>query len=152
MSFRLSKKSRSKLTGVHPDLVKVVEDAIKTTSVDFVVFEGLRTVARQREMVNSGASQTMNSRHITGHAVDLVPWNGQLRWDLGMCYYICEAVRDAAIAKDVRLVWGGAWAPLNDPHVEPEELVAKYVARRRSEGKKAFIDAVHYELDVSFYP
>lgn len=151
-NYRLGDKSREKLQGVHADLVKVVERAIKLTEVDFVVFEGLRTVARQRQMVNSGASQTMNSRHITGHAVDLVPWNGELRWDLGMCYYIAEAMRMAAEELEVSLVWGGAWTILTGAKDPVEDLVAKYVARRRREGKKAFIDAVHFELDKLYYP
>jgi peptidoglycan L-alanyl-D-glutamate endopeptidase CwlK len=151
-NFRLSSRSLDKLQGVHADLVKVVKASIKSTEVDFAVFEGIRTVARQRQMVNSGASQTMNSRHITGHAVDLVPWNGELRWDLGMCYYIAESVRTCAEELDISVVWGGAWVVLNGSKLPVEDLVAKYVARRRREGKKAFIDAVHFELDKLYYP
>ena len=71
MSFALGQRSRERLQGVHPDLVKVVERAIELTSVDFTVLEGLRTVERQGELVAKGASQTMESRHLTGHAVDL---------------------------------------------------------------------------------
>jgi len=67
----LSQRSRDKLAGVHPDLVRVVERAIELTEIDFVVTEGLRTVERQKQLVAAGASATMNSRHITGHAVDV---------------------------------------------------------------------------------
>ena len=59
------------LEGVHPDLVKVVHRAAALSDIDFTVLEGLRTVARQKQLVKAGASKTMNSRHITGHAVDL---------------------------------------------------------------------------------
>lgn len=152
MSFVLSRKSLGKLQGVKEELVEVVKTAITLTPVDFVVFEGLRSVERQREMVNSGASQTMKSRHITGHAVDLVPWNGELRWDLGMCYHIAEAAREAADQHKVDIVWGGAWCLLTGTDAPADELVAKYVARRRREGKKSFIDAVHFELDSLTYP
>ena len=74
--FVLSRLSLSRLEGVHPDLVKVVKRAIEITEVDFRVSEGLRTKARQAELVKLGASQTQNSRHLTGHAVDLVAMIG----------------------------------------------------------------------------
>ena len=69
--FHLGTRRRARLEGVHPDLVRVVERAIELTEVDFTVLEGLRNVSRQKELVAAGASQTMNSRHLTGHAVDL---------------------------------------------------------------------------------
>ena len=71
--FNLSQTSLDKLKGVNPELVKVVKRAIQISKQDFAVNEGLRTIERQRQLVNSGASQTMNSRHIGGFAVDLVP-------------------------------------------------------------------------------
>lgn len=74
MSYRLSKRSLSRLDGVHPDLAKVVKRAIQITSQDFFVGEGLRSKERQRELVRAGMSRTMNSRHLTGHAVDLHPY------------------------------------------------------------------------------
>ncbi len=66
--FRLGERSRKNLQGVHPDLVKVVERAIEITKQDFVVIEGLRSEARQRELLAKGATRTLNSRHLTGHA------------------------------------------------------------------------------------
>jgi len=75
MTFKLGKKSRERLIGVHPDLIRVVERAIELTDVDFTVLEGIRSKSRQEKLVASGASQTMNSRHLTGHAVDLVLWS-----------------------------------------------------------------------------
>lgn len=82
MSFRLSQRSRERLKGVHPDLVAVVEAAILLTPVDFMITEGLRTPARQAELVRAGASRTLNSRHLTGHAVDVAAWvDGGVRWD-----------------------------------------------------------------------
>ena len=73
MSYVLGKRSKERLKGVHPDLVAVVERAIEISKMDFFVGEGLRSVERQKKLVASGASRTMNSRHITGHAVDLHP-------------------------------------------------------------------------------
>lgn len=74
MSFALGAVSKGKLEGVHPDLIAVVERAIAITTQDFSVGEGVRSLERQKKLVASGASRTMNSRHLTGHAVDLHPY------------------------------------------------------------------------------
>lgn len=120
MSFRLSNRSLGALKGVHPDLVAVVHEAIRTTPVDFMVTEGLRSPQRQAALVKSGASRTLNSRHLTGHAVDVAAWvDGQVRWDWPLYPRIAEAFKAAAKAEDVPLVWGGDWPRLRDgPHFE----------------------------------
>lgn len=120
MSFRLSQRSRAALQGVHPDLVDVVEAAIELTPVDFMITEGLRTAARQAELVRAGASRTLNSRHLTGHAVDVAAWvDGQVRWDWPLYPRIAEAFKAAAKGRGVRLIWGGDWPRLRDgPHFE----------------------------------
>lgn len=120
MSFRLSQRSRDRLKGVHPDLVAVVEAAIRLTSVDFMITEGLRTPARQAELVRAGASRTPNSRHLTGHAVDVAAWiDGGVRWDWPLYPRIAEAFKAAAAASGVALIWGGDWPRLRDgPHFE----------------------------------
>lgn len=120
MSFRLSQRSRAALQGVHPDLVDVVEAAIELTPVDFMITEGLRTAARQAELVRAGASRTLNSRHLTGHAVDVAAWvDGQVRWDWPLYPRIAGAFKAAAKGRGVRLIWGGDWPRLRDgPHFE----------------------------------
>jgi len=120
MSFRLSQRSRAALQGVHPDLVAVVEAALELTPVDFMVTEGLRTAARQAELVRAGASRTLNSRHLTGHAVDVAALvDGQVRWDWPLYPRIAEAFKAAAKGRGVRLIWGGDWPRLRDgPHFE----------------------------------
>ncbi len=120
MNFHLSQRSRERLKGVHPDLVAVVEAAIGWTSVDFMVTEGLRTSARQAELVRAGASRTLNSRHLTGHAVDVAAWvDGQVRWDWPLYPRIAEAFKAAAAAAGTPLIWGGDWPRLRDgPHFE----------------------------------
>ena len=74
--FVLGARSLKNLEGVNPNLIKVVKRAIEISPVDFAVIEGVRTKARQAELVKKGASKTMNSRHITGHAVDIAPYVG----------------------------------------------------------------------------
>jgi peptidoglycan L-alanyl-D-glutamate endopeptidase CwlK len=115
--YRLSGKSRSKLEGVHPDLVAVVERAIEITSQDFSVGEGMRSLERQRELVETGKSTTMNSRHLTGHAVDLFPY--PLSWDWEYFYPIADAMKQAAEELNVDLDWGGDWKSFPDgPHFQ----------------------------------
>lgn len=120
MSFRLSQRSRERLKGVHPDLVAVVEAAILLTPVDFMITEGLRTSARQAELVRAGASRTLNSRHLTGHAVDVAAWvDGGVRWDWPLYPRIAGAFKAAAAAAGAPLIWGGDWPRLRDgPHFE----------------------------------
>ncbi|WP_374275036.1 M15 family metallopeptidase [Brevundimonas sp.] len=120
MSFRLSARSRARMAGVHPDLVAVMEAAIRLTPVDFMVTEGLRTPERQRVLVKAGASRTLNSRHLTGHAVDVAALvEGKVRWDWPLYPRIAGAVREAAAKRGVAIVWGGDWPRLRDgPHFE----------------------------------
>lgn len=119
-TFKLSKRSLANLQGVHPDLVRVVNRAIELTQVDFGVIEGLRTLERQRELKAKGASKTLNSRHITGHAVDVMAYIGsEGRWDWPLYPKIAKAFKQAANELGVRIVWGGDWRTLKDgPHFE----------------------------------
>jgi peptidoglycan L-alanyl-D-glutamate endopeptidase CwlK len=124
--FNLSAKSLAKLEGVHPDLVKVVKRAIEITPLDFKVGEGLRTVERQRALVAAGASKTMNSRHITGHAVDLwalIDFDGdgdtEVRWDWPLYDKIAKAMKAAATELNIPIEWGGDWKTFKDgPHFQ----------------------------------
>ena len=125
MSFRFSTRSRRALEGVHPDLVAVAEAALAMTPVDVMVTEGLRTPARQAALVRAGASRTMNSRHLTGHAVDVAAVvDGQLRWDWPLYPRIAAAFKQAARERGVTIVWGGDWPRLHDgPHFELDRKV-----------------------------
>ena len=120
MAFVLGKTSLARLEGVHPDLVRVVKRAIALTPVDFRVTEGLRSIERQRELVKAGASKTMNSRHLTGHAVDVVALlEGKVRWDWPLYDRIAKAFKAAAKAEGVPLEWGGDWPRFRDgPHFQ----------------------------------
>lgn len=107
MTYKLGSKSKAKLMGVHPELVGVVELAITLTEQDFSVIEGLRSKRRQQQLYYKGATQTMHSRHLTGHAVDLAPY--PLSWDWPLFYPIADAMIEAAKELDVKLRWGGNW-------------------------------------------
>ena len=149
MTFKLSKRSTDNLVGVNPKLVAVVRRAIEITKVDFAVTEGLRTAERQRELVTKGASQTMDSKHIKGEAVDLVAYLGsRISWELNLYDDIAAAMRQAAIEQDVAIRWGAAW---NIPDIRNwkgtmEDAMNYYVDTRREAGRRPFIDAPHFEM------
>jgi peptidoglycan L-alanyl-D-glutamate endopeptidase CwlK len=125
--YTLGPRSKQRLKGVHPDLVKVVERAIEISTIDFTVLEGLRTPERQKALLEAGASQTLNSRHITGHAVDLGAWvDNQVDWSWPLYSKIAAAMKDAATQEGVSIVWGGDW--------------------------QNFKDGLHFELNRKVYP
>ena len=127
MGYKLGKKSLSNLKGVHPDLVKVVKRAIELTECDFTVTEGLRTKERQAQLLKEKKTTTSNSRHLTGHAVDLAAWvDGTVSWNWDHYYKIAEAVKQAAKELNISIEWGGEW--------------------------KSFPDAPHWQLPWSKYP
>lgn len=112
--------SESNLIGVHPDLVKVVRRALELTPIDFKVIEGVRTLERQRQLVKAGASQTLNSRHLTGHAVDIVPLpDGKVSWEWKYFYPMVDAMKQAAAELGIAVEWGGNWTTFKDgPHFQ----------------------------------
>jgi peptidoglycan L-alanyl-D-glutamate endopeptidase CwlK len=120
MSFKLGKVSLSRLNGVHPDLVKVVHRAIELTEIDFTVTEGLRDVERQKKLLAAGASKTMRSRHLTGHAVDLAALvDGRIRWDWPLYDKLAKAMKAAAAELNIPIEWGGDWKSFRDgPHFQ----------------------------------
>lgn len=135
MERKWSERSLKNLKGIHPDLRRVMDRALQESPVDFIVIEGLRTKERQKELFDQGFSKTMNSRHLTGHAVDIWPVDpdtgkaangrdGKRMWELYR--QIAPAVKEAADDLDVEIVWGGDW--------------------------RKFKDGPHFELDRDFYP
>lgn len=149
MAFKLSDKSIQKLTGIDPRLADVVKSAIQITSVDFGVTEGLRSLDRQKQLVAEGKSQTLQSNHLTGNAVDLVAYvDGKVSWDVKQYCEIAHAIRAAAIKHDVPIRWGAAWQ-VTDIRKWPgamQSAYQQYVDQRKALGKKPFVDAPHFEL------
>lgn len=147
--FKLSQRSLDKLDGVKPELVEVVKRAIELTTVDFGVIEGLRTEEQQKALVEKGASQTMKSKHLTGDAVDLMAYvGGRGCWELNVYDEIADAVKTAATELGTPIRWGAAWtvSDLRDWEGTAEEAMNAYIDIRRSEGRRPFIDAPHFEL------
>jgi peptidoglycan L-alanyl-D-glutamate endopeptidase CwlK len=118
--MKLSSKCLKKLDGVHPDLRKVVMRAAAKTPIDFIVTEGVRSKQRQRELVESGASQTYHSRHLTGHAIDFAPIiGGEITWKWPPFRTIAQAFKQASQDLEIPIAWGGDWRDFKDgPHIE----------------------------------
>jgi peptidoglycan L-alanyl-D-glutamate endopeptidase CwlK len=151
MSFKLSQRSLDRLEGVDERLVAVVKQAITTTKIDFGVIQGMRTLEMQKELVAKGASQTMKSKHLTGHAVDLMAYiSGRGSWELNLYDDIADAMKEAGDTLGVRLRWGAAWH-INDLRKwdgTMEDAMNSYIDLRRSQGRRPFIDGPHFELMV----
>ena len=118
--FYLGKRSNLRLQGVHADLVRVVSIALTYSTIDFTVLDGVRTEERQLKLFQAGATTTLNSRHLTGHAVDLGAWvDGEVRWDWPLYTQIANAMKLAALEEDVLIEWGGDWKTFKDgPHFQ----------------------------------
>jgi len=148
MGYKLGNRSLSRLEGVNDDLVTVVRYAIGVTKQDFSVICGLRTIDEQRELVAKGASQTMKSKHIDGNAVDLMAYCNGGRWELNLYDEIADAMKEGAAAAGVQLRWGAAWT-INDIggyEGTAEDAMNSYIDTRRSQSRRPFIDAPHFEL------
>ncbi|SPZ86351.1 phage capsid scaffolding protein (GpO) [Shigella boydii] len=119
-TFKFSSRSEKNLQGVNPDLVKVTRRALEISEVDFGITEGLRSRYRQKQLVATGKSQTMNSRHLTGHAVDVVAYIGsQVSWEWPLYEKIAAAFRQASRELNIPVEWGGDWKTLKDgPHFQ----------------------------------
>ena len=149
MGFTLSQRSQDRLDGVNANMVRVVKKAIDLTKIDFGVICGMRTVEEQEKLVASGASQTMKSKHLEGRAVDLVAYIGpNITWSLNKYDEIADAMAAAAKQKGVALKWGAAWTVGNiaDWDGSMEDAMNTYVDVRRSQGRRPFIDAPHFEM------
>ena len=148
--FRLGASSLKELEGVDADLVRCVKYAITITRQDFTVYDGIRSVKEQQTHVNNGTSKTMQSKHLQGLAVDLVPWiGGKPVWDWKGCYLIAHAMDQAATQLGIahRITWGGAWdrtlADFGGDLGSYEQEVKLY--RNRHDGYD-FIDGPHFEI------
>ena len=150
MAFTLSQRSLGRLDGVNKKLHSVVTTAIGLTNVDFGVTCGLRTEKEQEDLVARGASKTMKSKHLTGDAVDVVAYIGgsRISWELNLYDDIADAFKEASVREGVGIRWGASWhiPDLRDWEGTAEEAMMAYIDLRRSQGRRPFIDAPHFEL------
>ena len=150
MAFSLSSRSLAKLEGVKPELVEVVKTAITLSKTDFGVIYGMRSAAEQQQLFDSGKSQTLKSKHLTGDAVDLMAYvDGKASWELNLYDDLADAMKWAATEKGVKIRWGAAWTV---PDIAAwdgtmEAAMMSYIDTRRAESRRPFIDGPHFELN-----
>lgn len=135
-----SKRSLDNLVGVHPNLVKIMKEAIKDSPVDFTITEGLRTAKRQQELYAQGRTKpgikvtqkngiTSKSNHQAkadgfGHAIDLYPYyNGSVQVNdkdvVPKLKLIAVHIKAIAKCMNLKITWGGDWkTPYDPPHFE----------------------------------
>ncbi|NOR63033.1 MAG: M15 family peptidase [Rhodobacteraceae bacterium] len=119
--FIFSKRSMSNLAGTHKDLQKVIYEALRTSPVDFLVYNGLRTLEEQKTLVATGKSPTMRSRHLTGHAIDLAPItsSGNIEWgDIATFDALGTHIKATAKRLGIKIKWGGDWKSKDRPHYQ----------------------------------
>lgn len=118
--YKFGERSLKNLEGVHPDMVMLMEESIKDSPYDFAVIEGVRSPTRQKELYDQGKSLTLLSRHLTGHAVDIMVYiNGKGTWEGKYYDAVSKHILSKAQTLNVHIIWGGAWRSLVDkPHYE----------------------------------
>ena len=149
MPFRLSKRSMGNLKGVDQRLVNTVRIAIDVTDTDFAVICGLRTEEEQRKLLAKGVTQTMKRNHLIGNAVELMAYVGRRGcWEISVYDKIAEAMKQAAMMIDVPIRWGAAWHidDIREWGGSMEGAMNSYIDLRRSQGRRPFIDAPHFEI------
>lgn len=147
--FKFGAGSMKELKGVNSTLVSVATLALRYSTQDFVVYDGIRTIKEQTAHVKAGTSKTMQSKHLDGLAVDLVPYiNGKPTWDWDGCCRIAMAMDKAASELGVahKIRWGGAWdrtlADFGDNADSYRKEVEAYKARHPGPD---FLDGPHFE-------
>jgi len=159
MGFKFGTKSLSKLEGVHPDLVEIMKLAVSKSTIDFGISEGVRSKSRQALLVKSGASTTMNSKHIiqesTGfsHAVDMYTIvDGRACWELDTYALAGEAIVKSAKKLGINnLSWGACWhiKDVAGCNMACSDMIQDYISTRSKQGRKIFMDAPHWQLDIN---
>ena len=145
-TFTFSEASRRRLEGVKPDLLNLCDRALQLSPIDFGILQGMRTLEDQAVLVSVGASQTMDSKHLTGEAIDFAPyWGGRYREEFPFFYLVADAFKDASLELAIRFRWGGAWTEDMWSSVTAQAAQEAYIMKRAAIGS-VFFDAAHIEL------
>ena len=153
-NFKFGTRSNNNLNTVHQDLHKVMVNALSLSDFDFGITEGRRTIQRQRELVATGKSKTLNSMHLSGLAVDIAVYDekGHISWDYIYFTEVAKVVRISSIEYNVPIIWGGCWKKLSDIQEEDmDRAIDDYIKERQLQRRNAFVDAPHFELDKIIY-
>lgn len=114
---KLDARSKRRLLGVNPKLAALISLFAEHPDhgIAFIVTEGVRSLERQKELVAAGASRTLNSKHLTGRAVDIAIYVGsELKWTTHLYQKFGKAFKLFAESRGVGIVWGGDWRTFKD--------------------------------------
>lgn len=144
--YKLSKLSKIKLQGVHPDLIKLFTEAIKKSPYDFRITHGVRTAEEQYKLYQIG--RTIKGRKVTncdgyikksnhqakadgyGYAVDIficgkyidgkyIKYTTSEGYDVRKLILVAEHIKEVAKNLNIPITWGGDWKRFKDfPHFE----------------------------------
>lgn len=119
-TYKFSLRSEKNLIGVNPDLIQLARKALTLSNIDFGITEGLRTLEKQKQLVKEGKSRTMNSRHLSGHAIDIIAYPScEASWEFSDYKIIASAFKEAAGQLKIPVEWGGDWPSFRDgPHFQ----------------------------------
>lgn len=119
-NHRFSLRSKRNMQGVDSGLIAVAYLALRISPYDFGIVEGVRTRARQRELVDAGVSWTMNSKHLTGNAIDIgIYINGKYSKSPTDYKKVNKSFERAARFLGIKIKWGGNFRTVFDgPHYE----------------------------------
>lgn len=148
--FKFSKRSLDHIDDIDENLAAVCHTAIDLTKIDFGIIDGVRTLEEQQALVDAGASQTLNSKHLNGEAVDVMAYVGARgSWELPLYAKIADAFKASAIQHGVIIRWGGAWhiPDIREWQGDMQSAMDDYVRTRRKQGRRPFVDAGHFELN-----
>ena len=149
-----------RLAGLNDDLVKFVKVLAEKHPVDLFIVQGLRTKAQQAILVQGGHSTTMNSRHLTGHAVDiaLVVDKKYVGDDWGLYWPLADSARTVSIETEIPIIWGAIWdTELAKLAGDPEDEYHAYVKRWKASNPQSsrsgpLADGPHFQLPLDKYP
>lgn len=118
MGFKLSDADERKLVGVDPRLVRVVRRVALLVDQPFRVTEGVRTLQRQKQLYKEKKTKTLNSKHLTGRAVDVAPLvNGVPSYDWAQYKRLVAVAKQVAKETETPMAFGYDWG-WDAPHWE----------------------------------
>lgn len=121
---RFGTQSKKKRDECHPDLIEVLDEAIK--HYDFSVIDGHRDMERQNTYFNEGVSLVRwpNSKHnlYPSHAFDVIPYPDGFDAPNSEFDRMATYILSASSKLGIRLEWGGHWKTIQDyAHFELKE-------------------------------
>lgn len=123
LAFELTNADRGGLVGVDARLVQLAERLAQISPIPFMITEGVRSYERQRQLYLAGKTRTMQSKHLRGRAIDIVPLvGGKPKWDWKLYAPLIACAKEIARENNLRMEFGYDWG-WDAPHMELQDDV-----------------------------